>query len=148
MLFRHEREQCNNMRQTRTWTCFMLLLALCGLVGCEHGGLHDLETSIEKSRKQLATADQLWHSDNKAEAIQAYKRFLNSETYYQFHGELPRVFRRVIEYEADYGDPGEARDWIYKAWEEWPGRRMKLSFESKKATQLWDEVVSKLNNEG
>jgi len=110
----------------------------------------------------LAKADILWSSGDpkdRMEAINHYKLFLKSTTkgkiysaYMESHlsernrlgfrqlseceKELPKVYRRVIEYEADYGDPGEAVDWIRLGLDE----DVKLFLNSEKANQLLEKV--------
>ena len=110
----------------------------------------------------LAKADTLWSSGDpkdRMEAIKHYKLFLKGTTkakvysaYMESHRserntlgfrqlsecekELPKVYRRVIEYEADYGDPGEAVDSIRLGLDE----DVKLSLNSEKANKLLEKV--------
>jgi len=95
----------------------------------------------------LAKADTLWSSGDpkdRIEAVKHYKSFLNRTTgdnrfsaiMKGYDRELPKVFRRVIEYEADYGDPGEAVDWIRLAADE----HVKLSLSSEKAKKIAEDV--------
>ena len=110
----------------------------------------------------LSKADVLWalgDPKDRIEATKQYKLFLRGtmcatvhsvclESHHDktsepafsqlqgFEKDLPRVYRRVIEYEADYGDPGEAVDWIRSALDD----RVGISLTSEKANELLEKV--------
>lgn len=65
----------------------------------------------------LQEGDRQWNAQDHFAAIKTYKTFLQQkeEFHYEWRDDYPRLYRRVIEHEAKYGDPGEAVDWIVKA---------------------------------
>ena len=95
---------------------------------------------IKQSQDKLTEAEKFWDAGERPKAIKEYKHFLKSEGRIHFRSELPGVYRRVIEYEADNGDASEAGDWALRALDEWPGQPMQLSFQSTKAKGIWGEV--------
>lgn len=95
-----------------------------------------------KLKSLLSAGDRMWNEQDHFAAIEVYKRFLAEEPLYsydqQWFDAYPRVYRRVIEHEAKYGDPGEAVDWIVKAQRnDYVGR---LTFHAPEAKALLDEV--------
>jgi hypothetical protein len=144
-LKRHRRrkfcEQCGTKLPSRSKWKRPLVVGIIAMVILYHFRTPDLPTRIRQVESQLATADSLWDAGQKPAAVQKYKEFLRHSEHYQLHAELPAAYRRVIEYEAEHGDGGEARDWIVKAWDEWPGQRMQLSFDSEQAERLWHETT-------
>ena len=59
------------------------------------------------------------------------------------------IYRRVIEHEAEYGDPGSARDWALRAHEEgrWNAALRKLTSSSDAAKTIWEDVVRASQND-
>ena len=106
------------------------------------GSSGNLGDRIDSAEKDLAAAHELWEGDERFEAVKQYKTFLRTEERIHFHDDLPVLYRRVIEHEAEYGDPSDCRDWCLRAYEEWPGRPMKLTFGSETATKIWSDVTS------
>jgi hypothetical protein len=119
---------------------FSALVVLCFSYG-SMSSQDDPGSRIDERRQALDVANSLWENDKRFEGIKKYKAILRSEERIHLHRDLPMIYRRVIEHEAEYGDPAEARDWSWKAYEEWPGMRMQLTFESTKATDIWKQVV-------
>lgn len=96
----------------------------------------------DKLERLLTEGDRKWSDDDHFAAIEVYKQFLAEEPLYsydqQWFDTYPRVYRRVIEHEAKYGDPGEAVDWIVKAQRnDYVGR---LTFHAPEAKALLKEV--------
>ncbi len=105
---------------------------------------------INDPTKALAKADLLWARDDKVGAIHAYKQLLRKRAPLGQDGAAwlqdsrPRLYRRIISFEAEYGDSqfGEVRDWIVDAWNN--GIR-NLKFESEAAQKLWDDVTADID---
>ncbi len=96
--------------------------------------------------RAVSSADALWDGGQRVEAVRSYKKILR-EAHRQeplekeVRRELPRLYRRVISHEAQYGDPAEARDWIRDAWH---ANVRSLSFESDVAAELWRKTIDDL----
>ncbi len=108
----------------------------------------DFDSRTADMRQQINEAHELWESDDRFEAVRRYKALIRSDEFrwdlVEFQPELVTAYRRVIEHEADYGDPGSARDWAVRAynqgqWSEYASLR-KLTFSSEVAATIWDEV--------
>lgn len=111
----------------------VMILVVVNLLGLGAG-------EIDSPEGRVKAANQLWESEKRLEAVAQYKLILKEDTY-ELKRELPAMYRRVIEYEAEYGDPGSARDWCLHAYESSWGPKH-LTFESQKATDIWSEVTS------
>lgn len=84
----------------------------------------------------LHTGDRQWNAQDHFAAIATYKTFLQRKEghHYEWRDDYPRIYRRVIEHEAKYGDPGEAVDWIVKArFDRYVGERLVLHAPEAKA---------------
>lgn len=101
-----------------------------------------LHGRIETIKDDVAAAHRLWEEDQRFDAVKSYKGILRKEERIHLRGDLPILYRRIIEHEAEYGDPSVARDWCLRAYEEWPGKPMRLTFSSSKATEIWNEVTA------
>ncbi len=108
----------------------------------------DFDSRTADMRQQINEAHELWESDDRFGAVRRYKTLIRSDDFrwdlVEFQPELVTAYRRVIEHEADYGDPGSARDWAMRAynqgqWSEYASLR-KLTFSSEAARQIWGEV--------
>lgn len=89
----------------------------------------------------LQEGDRQWNAQDHFAAIATYKTFLQrkEEYHYEWRKDYPRIYRRVIEHEAKYGNPGEAVDWIVKAQNDrYVGSRLVLYAPEAKA--LFEEV--------
>ena len=93
----------------------------------------------------LSGADKLWDGDQRFEAIQQYKILLRKEKpglhppgtkWLDQTTDRGRLYRRIIEHEAEYGDPAEARDWIREAQAE---GIYDLIFESQRVREMWNQ---------
>jgi hypothetical protein len=107
------------------------------------------ESRTADMRQKIDEAHALWESDDRFEAVRRYKSLIRSDEVHwhllEFRPELVTVYRRVIEHEAEYGDPGSARDWAMRAydkgqWSEYTSLR-KLTFTSDAAAEIWEEVI-------
>ncbi len=97
----------------------------------------------QNPNKALAAADKLWENDERVDAIDAYKELLRKPDPTDpdsawLQDSRPRLYRRVIEFEAEYGDIPVARDWIQDALKE--GHRIR--FDSDTARELWEEETA------
>src|SRR5436309_268233 len=119
----------------------LLIVAVFHFATSEHR-TDESKQQIDALRENTRNAHALWESDKRAEAIKQYKQILRSPNRIHLHDDLPMLYRRIIEYEADYGDPSDARDWSLRAYEEWPGMPMRLTFDSRKATEIWNDVTA------
>lgn len=107
---------------------------------------------------------ELWERGDRPEAVAKYKSVLREvsnatadrdhpvfrirklqEAGGGLHLELSTLFRRVIDHEAEYGDPAEARDWCVRAWNDW---NLNLSLSSETAIRIWREVQAELGDTG
>lgn len=108
---------------------------------------------ILQRKEQIAEAHRLWDADNHFEAVSRYKSLLNPgmTPWYRLElmGEQAMVYRRVIDHEAEYGDPGSARDWALRAYEEgrWNSPLRKMTFSSDSANTIWEDVVQASQND-
>jgi len=110
------------------------------------GGAYTAYVVFTDPSRAVASADALWDGDQRVEAVRAYKQILRKSRAAQplekeVRRELPRLYRRVISHEAQYGDPAEARDWIHDAWQ---ANVRSLSFESEAVKELWKETIEDL----
>ena len=96
---------------------------------------------------QVEDAHALWESDDRFEAVRKYKSLLRSSNVSST--DQSAIYRRVIEHEAEYGDPGSARDWALRAYEEgrWNAALRKLTFSSDAAKTIWEDVVRASQND-
>ena len=97
--------------------------------------------SLLSAKRQLSEADQRWDQLQASQAVNLYKQFLSTDESLlkqNFSKDLDRVLRRVIEFEADYGDRWEAIDQIEKAIR--LGREPYL--DSSESRELWENVKS------
>jgi len=96
---------------------------------------------------QIEDAHALWESDDRFEAVRKYKSLLRSSNVSST--DEVAIYRRVIEHEAEYGDPGSARDWALRAYEEgrWNAALRKLTFSSEAAKTIWEEIVRASQND-
>lgn len=96
--------------------------------------------------KALAKADALWDQDRRPEAVTAYKELLRKPDPIQrdtawLQDSRPRLYRRIITFEARYGDRQDARDWINDAWNE---GIQDLRFDFDEPRELWEEETKNL----
>lgn len=118
----------------------IIVIGVIGLAGfAAVNTLGDPTTALYKADKE--------YESDKVDAVKKYKELLlkralfnNSEPF------VPQerrhiLYRRIISFEAVYGDPAEARDWITTAWND---KIRNLVFERKEATDMWNEVTLKL----
>ena len=108
--------------------------------------------TLQEAEEALENADGLWGNGEVPDAVAAYKRLLKDhkkafEAYYWEghrivdwdHTATAKVYRRIIEYEIQYGDSGEARDYMVEAVND---NRIKilLSIDSPEVKQMLKEV--------
>lgn len=105
----------------------------------------EYEAEAAPYQQVMNSGHSLWEDDRQVEAVRQYKAVLLEDGRSYLGDELSIVFRRVIEYEADYGDPAEARDWCIRATNE---LNLKLSFTSEAAEKIWMEVTSDTERRG
>ena len=104
----------------------------------------DWYEAIEAERKaleqDLTHAHDLWEQEERLAAVKAYKAILRHEDRSYVRDDIPILYRRVIEFEVEYGDPAVGRDWCLRASDD-NALDVRLSFDSDKATQIWNEVL-------
>jgi len=110
------------------------------------GGAYFAYVYYTDNSRAIASADAMWDAGQRIESVRAYKQILRQSRDQQslekeVRRELPRLYRRVISHEAQYGDPAEARDWIHDAWQ---ANIRSLSFESEAAAELWRKTIDDL----
>ncbi len=101
-------------------------------------------------QEQIDKIHALWDQEDRFEAVRLYKQLLRSDQirwdWSELNPDLTTIYRRVIEHEAEYGDPGSARDWCLRAYDQgqWStySTLRQLTFSSENARQIWLEVVS------
>lgn len=109
--------------------------------------LNEFDTHMASYREDIDAAHELWDAEERFEAVKEYKTILRTDGIpwhvSEFRAEQPTLYRRVIEHEADYGDPGSARDWALRAYDY--GQRNEalrsMTFSSEAATAIWQDVV-------
>lgn len=127
----------------RGGTGLLLLIVVVGVV------IYFGYTMISNPSGALSDADAMWGRDDKVGAIKAYKELLRKRDPLGQNGEAwlqdsrPRLYRRIITFEAEYGDNPEVigtevRDWIEDAWNE---GHHDLRFDSQAAQKAWNEVT-------
>ena len=113
-------------------------IALCGYIG--------INTLNDPSSK-LIKIDQLYEVDQ-VEAVKQYKAILKKRNFFDKSQPLVvdgrhKLYRRIIAFEAMYGDPAEGRDWILEAWHE---NIRTLTFQSQEPKELWQSVMDELKS--
>ena len=117
--------------------------------------ISDFKGQLASQKDQIDEANALWEADDRFGAIREYKSLLRSDEMRwdmpDFRADQAMLYRRVIEYEAEYGDPGSARDWALRAyeqgqWDEYAALR-KLTFSSDAAKTIWEDVVRASQND-
>ena len=84
----------------------------------------------------IAEADQLWQQDEQGDAVDKYRKLLESDFSLIPEDERPRLFRRVIDFDAEGGDRDEARKMIALA----KLYGVSVSLETSQAKALRDEM--------
>lgn len=105
----------------------------------------EYESSAAPFKRMMTEGHSLWSAERQSDAVRQYKAVLLESGRRYLGDELSVIYRRVIEYEADYGDPAEARDWCVRATNEW---NLRLSFSSTAAENIWMEVTSDVGRSG
>lgn len=124
----------------RTWFAVLVVLLVTA------GGYLAYNYFSDPSRA-LRQADEKWNRDKNVEAVREYKTLLMQRDpldnqYALIQGpDRPRLYRRIITHEARFGNRGEARDWISKAYGEGINFE-RADFENDEVHQLWLEVVA------
>lgn len=140
------------MGDTRIAVVAVLVLSVIILSGYSFLNKDDAnpwDEHMEKQRREyelaaaphveaIEEAHSLWAAERTSEAVAQYKLILKQDGRSCLDDELGVAYRRVIEFEAEYGDPGEARDWCLRARSEW---NLKISFSSETARRIWNEVA-------
>ncbi len=86
------------------------IILLCPLMCC--GGFLTFGWWLSSSeKKQIAEGHQLWEADSKGEAVAKYKSVLKGRLVSD-KAEKAKLFQRVIEFETERGEIGEAREFI------------------------------------
>ena len=128
----------------RGGTGLLLLIIVVGVIA------YLIYSLVADPTKALAKADILWDRDDRVAAVRQYKQLLRKRDPLSQDGlawlqdSRPRLYRRIITFEAEYGDPADARDWIKDAWNE--GHR-DLVFDKKSAQDLWSEETQRLQTQ-
>ena len=121
----------------------IVLVVLGLLIG---GGYLAVRTYLSP-QATIVKADKLYEA-NKMEGVSVYKDlllktdFFNPEKKWIGEDERPRFYRRIISFEARYGERGEALDYSRKAWEEGIHG---LKFEYEETNELWYEATGSLS---
>jgi hypothetical protein len=84
----------------------------------------------------IVEADQLWQQDEQGDAVDKYRKLLKSDFSLIPEDERPRLFRRVIDFDAEGGDRDEARKMIALA----KHHGVSVSLETSQAKALRDEM--------
>ena len=117
----------------------------------EYGDAEDFMAAAKAERAarltQIDEAHSLWESDDRFGAVRIYKTLLRSINVSS--ADEVMMYRRIVEHEAEYGDPGSARDWALRAYEEgrWNAALRKLTFSSDAAKKIWEDVVRASQND-
>jgi len=135
------------------WTLLFVLFIVFGKFAeemekrSESQATHAQDPRLSEQQKRIDHAHQLWESDQRFEAVREYKDLLRSHdvAWGEFGDEIAVLFRRVIDHEAAYGDPGTARDWCLIAYQKSNQEGFlilrQLSFSSEEAQAIWEEVT-------
>jgi hypothetical protein len=125
----------------------LAMYLLIDLVGCKSlEKMADTESAMTVVQEALASCDKSWEEDKKTESVKACKALTKLKGFGDLEtADRTRVYRRIIEYEVNYGDPGEGRDWMIKAWNDTWVRR-NLTMDSPKGKALQEDV--RTNREG
>ena len=134
----------------------MVITTIALMIGNGRKDESDLDSSLGEfleqkalMRQQINSAHALWESDDRFEAVRSYKALLRDDDFRwdlsDFKPEMATTYRRVIEHEANYGDPGSARDWAMRAHEQgkWSDDAFlrRLTFDSEAAKQVWADIA-------
>lgn len=96
-----------------------------------------------ETKEALAEADQLWQDGERFDAIKKYKQLLSGDlatdgsNFALAKPVRARLYRRIIEHEAEYGDKSDALDYAQQAWTE---GHEGLAFNSEVAEEIWRKV--------
>jgi hypothetical protein len=99
----------------------LVLLVICmSVIGCgKSRSQQESEARYAASVEKLRQADRDWEAGRKAEAVEAYATLLGSrggfEFAVQYHGEFPRLYSRIIDFQVDRAGPEAGREYIRKA---------------------------------
>ena len=91
------------------WSSFRKIAGTVTVFALAAFGNHISETKKAEVKAAIETADSEWKNEHLADACDTYRHVLSNEFYSVEKGELPRLFRRVIEFDADSGNLDQAR---------------------------------------
>lgn len=121
----------------------VILVAGCGKGTDEHDARRGTADTAQVE-EAIAKADRLWETGQKADAVDAYTSLLYGRgsmmaLHRYLDGELPKMYRRVIDYKIEVGGLEAGRDDIEDA----IGKRVSLSLSTPEA----NEFVAKVRRE-
>lgn len=89
---------------------------LCSIFLCCGLGMFVGLYSMQQDKQRLAEANQQWEAGQKADAVAAYKAFIDrGSKNFPSDADRPVIYRRVIEYELEKGNTDTAKAWAEKA---------------------------------
>lgn len=99
----------------------LVLFVICiTVIGCgKSRSQQESEARYAASVEKLQQADRDWEAGRKAEAAEAYATLLGSRGGFEFaveyHGEFPRLYSRIIDFQVERAGPEAGREYIRKA---------------------------------